>query len=124
MIEGGSRGASMSKKAYHHHDLEVYQRAFEAAMKIFEVTQSFPKEERYALVDQARRCSRSVCGNLAEAWWKRRYEAAFINKLTDCQGEAAETQVWVEFAVRCGYLDRDTGRDLYERYNAILGTLV
>src|SRR5262245_8505153 len=93
-------------------------------MKIFESTKTFPKEERYSLVDQIRRSSRSVSANLAEAWWKRRYEAAFISKLCDSQGEAAETQVWLEYAVKCGYLKAEIGRELYDSYNSILGTLV
>ncbi len=75
-----------------HRDLKVYQMAFDAAMKIFEVSKKFPVEERYSLTDQIRRCSRSVCANLAEAWRKRRYVAAFVAKLNDCEAEAAETQ--------------------------------
>jgi four helix bundle protein len=114
----------MGTKAYSHRDLEVYQRAFEAAMRVFELSASFPKEEKYSLTDQIRRSSRSVCANLAEAWWKRRYAPAFISKLTDAQGEAAETQVWIEFAVRCGYLEREQGRLLYPSYDAVLRTLV
>lgn len=78
--------------ARRHQDLEVYQAAFEEAMRIFEVSKKFPIEERYSLTDQIRRSSRSVCANLAEAWRKRRYEAAFIAKLTDCAAEATETQ--------------------------------
>ena len=89
-----------------HHDLQVYQRSFEAAVRIFELTRSFPREEAYSLTNQIRRSSRSVCANLAEAWRKRRYEAAFISKLCDAEGEAAETQVWIEFAVNHHYLDR------------------
>jgi len=75
-----------------HHDLEVYERAFEAAMDIFEISRAFPKEETYSLSDQIRRSSRSVCANIAEAWRKRRYQAAFVAKLADAEGEAAETQ--------------------------------
>ncbi len=98
------------KKAKTHCDLEVYRKAFDAAMRIFELSKRFPNEETYSLTDQIRRCSRSVCSNLAEAWRKRRYEAAFVSKLSDSETEAAETQVWLEFAVKCGYLDRDEGR--------------
>ncbi len=87
-----------------HHELEVYQLAFEAAMQIFELSKRFPVEERYSLTDQVRRSSRSVCANLAEAWRKRRYEAAFVAKLNDSEAEAAETQTWIEFAVKCNYL--------------------
>lgn len=75
-----------------HEDLDVYQMAFEASMHIFKLTTQFPPEEKYALTDQVRRSSRSVCGNLAEAWRKRRYEAAFISKLNDAEAEAAETK--------------------------------
>ena len=90
-------------KIVRHNDLEVYQHAVEAAMRIFQASKSFPKEETYSLTDQIRRSSRSVCANLAEAWRKRRYKAAFISKLSDVEGEAAETQVWIEFAARCAY---------------------
>jgi len=81
-----------------HEELEVYQLAFKAAMRIFELSKSFSLEERYALTDQIRRSSRSVCSNIAEAWRKRRYEAAFVSKLNDAEAEAAETQTWVSFA--------------------------
>ena len=107
-----------------HQDLAVYQLAFEAAMQIFELSKKFPVEERYALTDQMRRSSRSVCANLAEAWRKRRYEAAFIAKLTDCQAEAAETQTWIAFAVKCGYLTMASGKSLNQSYDQILGKLV
>src|SRR5262245_1243180 len=93
-------------------------------MQVFELSKRFPKEETYALTDQARRCSRSVCANGAEAWRKRRYEAAFISKLSDAEGEAAETQVWITFAVRCGYLDRADVPGLYQTYEEILRMLV
>src|SRR4030042_1039703 len=92
-----------------HHDLEVYQIAFELAMKIFQKSKFFPKEERFSLTDQVRRSSRSVCTNIAEAWRKRHYEASFLSKLSDAEAEGAETQVWLEFAVQCGYLE-------YENY--------
>ncbi|MDJ0799416.1 MAG: four helix bundle protein [Calothrix sp. MO_167.B12] len=107
-----------------HEDLEVYQLAFSVAMQIFEISKTFPVEERYSLTDQIRRSSRSVCTNLAEGWRKRRYEAAFIAKLNDCESEAAETQVWLKFAVKCNYLDLEQGRELYGLYNQVLGGLV
>ncbi len=107
-----------------HRDLEVYQMAFDAAMEIFELSKSFPIEERYSLTDQIRRASRSVCSNLAEGWRKRRYEKAFVSKLSDSEGEAAETQTWLEFAVNCKYLDAETGRTLYKTYDQIIGKLV
>jgi four helix bundle protein len=102
----------------------VFQKSFEAAMDIFELSRRFPKEEIYFLTDQARRSSRSVCSGLAEAWRRRRYEAAFINKLNEAEAEAAETQVWLQFAVRCGYLEAQVGRKHYATYNEILRTLV
>jgi four helix bundle protein len=107
-----------------HRDLEAYQLAFEAAMRIFELSKKFPVEERYALSDQIRRSSRSVCANLAEAWRKRRYEAAFIAKLSDSEAEASETQVWLEFAIQCGYLTPEIGQELCRQYDYILGKLV
>ena len=113
-----------SQKIKTHEDLEVYQVAFQAAMRIFEVSKLFPMEERYSLTDQIRRSSRSVCANLAEAWRKRRYQAAFIAKLNDVEAEAAETQVWLKFAVRCNYLDTATAQELYSSYNQVLGSLV
>lgn len=107
-----------------HFELEVYQMSFNMAMKIFELTKQFPVEERYSLTDQIRRSSRSVCANIAEAWRKRRYEAAFISKLNDSEAESAETQTWLEFAVKCKYLDREIGKELYEGYDRVLGKLV
>ena len=107
-----------------HRDLEVYRMAFDAAMQIFELTKAFPKEETYALTDQVRRSSRSVCSNIAEAWRKRRYEAAFLSKLNDAEAEAAETQVWLDFSVECKYLDATMGGSLHTTYDSILGKLV
>ena len=114
----------MPTKIMNHTELQVFQKAFEIATKIFEISKKFPKEETYSLTDQIRRSSRSVCANLAEAWRKRRYEAAFISKLSDSEAEAAETQVWLGFAVECKYLDRDEARELYSKYNEIIKTLV
>jgi four helix bundle protein len=107
-----------------HRDLEIYQRAFDLAMRIFQESKSFPKEERYSLTDQIRRSSRSVCTNLAEGWRKRRYEASFVSKLCDAEAEAAETQVWTDFAVRCGYLKIEVGKELSDAYDNILGKIV
>ena len=107
-----------------HTELDVYKAAYAAAMRVFELTRVFPREEVYSLTDQMRRSSRSVCANLAEAWRKRRYEAAFISKLTDSESEAAETQTWIQFAVDCGYLDRAQAADLYQEYDNIIGMLV
>lgn len=107
-----------------HRDLGIYKIAFEAAMQIFEMSKSFPVEERYALTDQMRRSSRSVCANLAEAWRKRRYRAAFVAKLSDCEAEAAETQTWIEFAMKCNYIGSEVGQPLLETYNRVLSGLV
>jgi four helix bundle protein len=117
-------GTVVAKKIENHTDLEAYQKVFTAAMQIFELSRSFPKEETYSLTDQIRRSSRSVCANIAEAWRKRRYEAMFISKLADAEGEAAETQVWLEFAVGCKYLKRDDVAALYTVYREVIGTLV
>ena len=107
-----------------HQDLEVYDLAFKNAMEIFNLTRSFPKEEKYSLTDQIRRSSRSVCANLAEAFRKRRYEGYFISKLSDCEMEAAETQVWIAFANQCGYLSKEKSEKLTQQYHFILGKLV
>lgn len=111
-------------KITRHQDLEVYKKAFTAAMRLFELSESFPKEETYSLTDQVRRCSRSVCANLAEAWRRRRYEAAFVSKLNDSEAEAAETQTWIEFAVQCRYMDRQFGRELFKVYDEIIAMLL
>ncbi|MBW8883247.1 MAG: four helix bundle protein [Planctomycetia bacterium] len=114
----------MAARVVKHTDLKVYQRARAAARQVFEVSKKFPKSEQYSLTDQIRRCSRSVCGNIAEAWRKRRYPASFVSKLNDSEGEAAETQVWLEFAVECKYIERDAAAALYGDYDAIIGMLV
>ncbi len=93
-------------------ELIVYQKAFDFAMAIFRVSARWPKEERYGLVDQIRRSSRSIAMNLREAWAKRRYEAHFINKLTDCDGENGESDTSLDFAFACGYLTADEHREL------------
>jgi four helix bundle protein len=107
-----------------HRDLEVYKESFGLAMQIFKNSKSFPLEERYSLTDQMRRSSRSVCANLGEAWRKRRYEASFISRLSDAEAEAAETQVWIEFAVKCEYLELKIGNELLASYENILGKLI
>lgn len=108
----------------HFRELRVYQGAMEAAMQVFELTKAFPVEEKYSMTDQMRRSSRSVCANLAEAWRKRRYKNAFVAKLSDAESEACETQVWVEFAQRCGYFNDPTTQQLDEAYDQIIGQLV
>jgi four helix bundle protein len=107
-----------------YNDLDVYRLAMESAMIIFEITRSFPAEEKFSLTDQIRKSSRSVCSNIAEAWRKRRYRAAFISKLSDAEAEAGETQVWLEFTLKCGYADRKTTGSSYRQYDRILGKLV
>ena len=107
-----------------HTDLPVYQVAFVAAREVFLVSKQFPKEETYSLTDQVRRSSRSVCANVAEAWRKRRSEAFFICTLNISEAEAAETQVWLQFAVDCQYLSSDDARPLYTKYDEILVQLV
>jgi four helix bundle protein len=93
-------------------------------MKLFALSQRFPLEERYSLADQMRRSSRSVCANLAEAWRKRRYPNAFVSKLSDAEAEAAETQVWIEFAVECGYLNSGQADEVAGHYENIQGKIV
>jgi four helix bundle protein len=105
-------------------ELHVYQGAFEAAAAVFELTKRFPAEERFSLSDQMRRSSRSVCANIGESWRKRRYPAAFVSKLSDADAEATETQVWLDFALQCGYIAEQTHRDLSVRYDHIAAQLV
>jgi four helix bundle protein len=114
----------MGERIKRHTELDVYRRSFEAAMRVFELSKSFPKEETYSLTDQIRRSSRSVSANIAEAWRKRRYEAAFIAKLSDAETEAGETQSWLEFAVRYNYVERTPSADLYQEYDEIMAMLV
>jgi four helix bundle protein len=104
-------------------DLEVYRKAFDNAMEIFELSKSFPKEEKYSLTDQIRRASRSVCSNLSEGWRKRRYRAVFLNKLTDSGQEAAETQTWLEFSFHCKYINEETFNRLDDSYEHIFAML-
>ena len=108
----------------HFRDLEVYQLSMAAAMKLFESGKKFPLEEKYSLTDQMRRSSRSVCANIAEAWRKRRYPNAFVSKLSDAEAEAAETQVWIEFSEKCGYIPSDQCDELDRQYENIQGKLV
>jgi four helix bundle protein len=105
-------------------ELRVYQTAIDAAMRIFEITKRFPSEERFSMVDQMRRASRSVCSNIGEAWRKRRYPAHFASKLSDSEGEAEETRVWLELAFRCGYISQEEMEQLDSTYDGILAQLV
>lgn len=105
-------------------DLRVFQQAMVLAMAVFEASAAFPAAERYSLTDQIRRSSRSVCANLAEAWQKRLYRAAFVAKLSDSAGEAAETAVWLEFAEKCGYLQKVDADLLTEQARQVTAQLV
>jgi four helix bundle protein len=107
-----------------YRELDVYQTAFEGAMRLFQLTKHFPVEERYSMVDQMRRSSRSVCANIGEAWRKRRYKAHFVSKLSDAESEASETRVWLEFALRCGYLGKVQFDELGDIYDKVIAQLV
>ena len=111
------------KNIRHFRDLEVYRRAFDAAMKIFEVTKIFPPEERFSMVDQIRKSSRSVCANMAEGWRKRKYPSVFKNKMTDSMMEASETQCWLEFSLACDYIGDEIFQSLDQEYEDIIGML-
>jgi len=108
----------------HFKELRVYRQGFAAAGRIYALSKGWPKEERYSLTDQIRRSSRSVCANIAEAWRKRRYPAHFVSKLSDADSEAAETQVWLDFALDCGYINQETRDELYATYENVAGGLV
>ena len=112
------------KAIKYHWELDVYKLSVEAGMKIFELTKQFPKEEMYSLTDQVRRSSRSVSGQIAEGWRKRKYEAAFLSKLNDAEGEAGETQAWLEYSVKCAYMERSVGLELHRMYDRLIGKLV
>ena len=103
----------------HFRELEVYRKAFNVAMKVFEITKFFPIEEKYSLADQIRRSSRSVCSDLAEGWRKRKYEAVFRNKLTDAMQEASETQSWLEFCLACNYINELLFKEIDAEYEEI-----
>ena len=105
-------------------ELKVWQNAMDAAMRVFELTKRFPNEEKFSMTDQFRRASRSVATNIAEAWRKRRYPAAFVSKLNDAEGEVAESQTWTELALRCGYLSDSEASELDGCYEHILAQLV
>jgi len=120
----GQTDKTTKKPIRHFRDLEVYQNAFETGLRVYELSKKFPGDERCALADQVRRSSRSVCANIAEAWRKRCYTAAFISKLSDSEGEAAETQVHIEFAFRHGYIGHSNFHAIDGAYEHIIGQLV
>ena len=108
----------------HFQELDVYQLAMRTSMILFELSKAFPLDERYSLTDQVRRSSRSVYANTAEAWRKRRYPNSFVSKLSDAEAEAAETQVWIEFSVKSGYLDPNDADKLDKQYESIQGKII
>ncbi|MFM2025813.1 MAG: four helix bundle protein [Microcystis wesenbergii TW10] len=128
-VRQGRQGGKVDKEEERrtiqtHEDLIIYQKVFQAAMTIFELSKKFPDVERYSLTDQISRSSRSVCANLAEAWRKRRYKASFVAKLNDCEAEAAETQVGLNLAMKCNYWPAEKGRELSSTYSQVLSGLV
>lgn len=104
-------------------ELKVYMMAFNVATRIFQLTKTFPLEEKFSFIDQIRRSSRAVCSNLAEAWRKRQYPAVFKNKLSNCSQEAGGTQTWLEFALSCKYIDQEVFDKLYDKYEQIFAML-
>lgn len=110
-----------------HKDLRGFQLAYKLAMEIFELTKTFPREERYSLTDQVRRSSRSVPANIAEGYRKRQYPNAFSAKMSDADGEATETQVWLDVSMDCGYIDEETHARLmasYREVGSMLGHMI
>lgn len=107
-----------------HRELKVYTLAFDNAMRIYIVSKTFPKEETYSLTDQIRRSSRSVCSNIAEAFRRRKYPKSFSSKLNESEAEAAETQNWLDFALECSYISRETHQLIDKEYENIIGMLV
>jgi four helix bundle protein len=105
-------------------DLRVFQLAFNIANEIFEISKEFPKEEKYSLTDQIRRSSRSVCANIAEAYRRRIYPKNFISKIVDCEAEAEETMVWLQFALKCNYLNEEKCMHFTKNYNHIIAMLI
>ena len=102
-----------------YRDLKVYQLSYKLALEIHKITKTFPKEEKFSLIDQMRRSSRSVPTNIAEGWKKRRYQKMFISKIVDAAGEAGETEVWLDFARDFGYLNESKHNDLLTRYEEV-----
>ena len=122
-----SENSGTRKQIQSYRDLDVFNLAYTLAMEVFYLTTRFPKEERYALVDQMRRSSRSVCGNIVEGFAKRRYENVFKHSLTDSLGESKETRLWLNFALDCGYIQADEHKRFtigYDQVNAMLWTLM
>ncbi len=113
-----------TKKEYHgFRDLIVYQLSYKLALEIFELTKQFPKEEKYSLVDQIRRSSRSIPTNIAEAWYHRKYSKSFVSKLIDCTGEAGETEVWIDFSFDFGYIKQNQKDYFIDKYEEVIKML-
>ena len=113
----------MNGRINNYKDLWVFQNALHTAMRVFLATEHVLSKDKYSLVDPLRLSSRAVCTNIARAWRKRRFKTPFIAKLKDSEGDACETQVWIEFARQCQYMDEDVCRDLDAAYNQIIGQL-
>jgi len=105
-------------------DLIVYQKAYKSAMEIFEISKSFPKEEKYSLTDQIRRSSRSVTSCIAESWARRRYTKSFVNKLLDSLGEELETEVWLDYSLDCKYIIEETHKEIMTGYEEVRKMLI
>ena len=110
---------TLSFDEFGYEGLNVYRSAFQLAMDIFEISKSFPKEEKYALTDQVRRSSRSVCANIAEGYRKRVYPKSFASKVFDSDGECSETMVHLKFACSCRYISQDEFQYFATKYNEV-----
>jgi len=113
-----------TKKIQYHWEIDAYKLSVQAAMEIYKLSKAFPEEEKYSLTDQIRKSSRSVSAQIAEGWRRRKYRAVFINKMNEAEGEAAETQVWLEYSVKCEYMSREDGARLHKKYDEIIGKLI
>ena len=112
------------KKLQYHWEIDAYKLSVEAAMEIYELSKSFPDEEKYSLTDQIRKSSRSVSAQIAEGWRRRKYRGAFVNKMNEAESKAAETQVWLEYAAKCQYISKDSYTHLHYKYQEIIGKLI
>ena len=112
------------KKIQYHWEIDAYKLSVSAAMEIYGLSKSFPKEETYSLTDQIRRSSRAVSGAIAEGWRRRKYRAAFVNKMNEAEAEGAETQAWLEYCAKCQYITKDDYTRLHHKYQEIIGKLI
>jgi four helix bundle protein len=113
-----------TKKIQYHWEIDAYKLSVQTAMEIYDLSKSFPEEEKYSLTDQIRKSSRSVSAQIAEGWRRRKYRGAFVNKMNEAEGEAAENQVWLEYSVKCRYMSREDGAGLHKKYDEIIGKLI